>query len=95
MKVVWSPLALAKLAEIAEYIAQDKATAAESWVNELFDKAALLSSMPQMGRVVPELPNMHYRELIIGNYRVIYSANQQITVLTVRHCRQLLDETSI
>ncbi|WP_337842459.1 type II toxin-antitoxin system RelE/ParE family toxin [Rheinheimera sp.] len=41
MKVVWSPLALAKLSEIAAYIAQDKATAAESWVNELFDKAAL------------------------------------------------------
>ena len=39
MKVVWSPLALQKLGDAAEFIALDNPSAAENWVNEVFDKA--------------------------------------------------------
>ena len=57
MKVVWSPLALQKLGDAAEFISLDNPPAAEKWVNEVFDKTELLGSMPEMGRFVPEMPH--------------------------------------
>jgi plasmid stabilization system protein ParE len=31
-----------------------------------------LSNFPQRGRVVPEFPDGPYREILVGQYRVIY-----------------------
>ncbi|WP_231872585.1 type II toxin-antitoxin system RelE/ParE family toxin [Marinomonas gallaica] len=56
MKVVWSPLALQKLGDEAEFISLDNPSAAEKWVNEVFNKTELLGSMSEMGRFVPEIP---------------------------------------
>jgi plasmid stabilization system protein ParE len=95
MKVVWSPLALQKLGDAAEFIALDNQLAAENWVNEVFDKAELLSTMPEMGRMVPELPNTNYREIIFGHYRVIYSLSFEVRILTVRNCRQRLSKDDL
>lgn len=90
MKVVWSPLAIEKLEAIAKFIALDKPTAAENWVNDIFDRAELLGSQPESGRQVPELLGISYREVIFGNYRIIYKVGSGIKILTLRNCRQLL-----
>jgi len=37
LKVVWSPLALDKLETTAKFIALDKPSAADKWVNDVFD----------------------------------------------------------
>ncbi len=37
MNVVWSPLALEKLGDAADFIALDNPVAAEKWVNEVLD----------------------------------------------------------
>lgn len=95
MKVVWSPLALQKLGDAAEFIALDNPLAAENWVREVFDKAELLSTKPEMGRMVPELPNTNYREIIFGHYRVIYSLSFEVRILTVRNCRQKLSKGNV
>ena len=71
MKVVWSPLALDKLETTAQFIALDKSSAADKWVNDIFDRTELLGSQPELGREVPELLGSHYRELIFGNYCII------------------------
>ncbi len=90
MKVVWSPLALEKVRSIAEFIALDKPSAAIDWANSVFDLAECISSQPEMGRVVPELKGKGYREIIFGNYRIIYKLSGTVQILTVRNCRQLL-----
>jgi hypothetical protein len=36
MKIIWSPLAIDRASEIAEYIAQDKLSAAEKWISTVF-----------------------------------------------------------
>nr|WP_199246943.1 type II toxin-antitoxin system RelE/ParE family toxin [Vibrio mimicus] len=95
MKVVWSPLALQKLGDATEFIVFDNPSAAKKWVNEVFDKTELLGSMPEMGRMVPEMPHTTYREIIFGHYRIIYSLGHEIRVLTVRNCRQLLTEHDV
>ncbi len=91
MKIVWSPLSVARAAEIAEYIAQDKPSSAEKWINEVFTKVEQLKSSPEMGRMVPEISDSHYRELIYWNYGIIYRlAKEQISILTIRHGKQIL-----
>ncbi len=91
MKIIWSPLAIDRVAEIANYIAQDKPTAAEKWVDEVFSKVEVLISSPKLGRVVPEINKDQYREVIYGNYRIVYRIEEKhISILTVRHGKQLL-----
>ena len=91
MNIVWSPLAVDRASEIAEYIAQDKPSAAEKWINTVFSKVEQLKSSPEIGRVVPEIRNDQFRELIYGNYRIIYRIEKtQISILSIRHGKQIL-----
>jgi len=91
MKIVWSPLAVDRVSEIAGYIAQDKPSAAEKWINTVFSKVEQLKSSPEIGRIVPEIRNDQFRELIYGNYRIIYRIEKkQISILTIRHGKQIL-----
>ncbi len=91
MNIVWSPLAVDRASEIASYIAQDKPSAAEKWIKTVFSKVEQLKSSPELGRIVPEIRNTQFRELIYGNYRIIYRVEaEQISILTIRHGQQLL-----
>ena len=91
MKILWSPLAIERVSEIAVYIARDNPDAAENWVNTIFKKVEDLESFPESGRIVPETENKTIRELIYGNYRLIYRLEEKrISVLTVRHGKQIL-----
>ncbi|MFZ2397894.1 MAG: type II toxin-antitoxin system RelE/ParE family toxin [Smithella sp.] len=91
MKIVWSPLAVDRASEIADYIAQDKPSAAVNWIDTVFAKVEQLKSSPEIGRIVPEIRNKQFRELIYGNYRIIYRIEKkQISVLTIRHSKQIL-----
>jgi plasmid stabilization system protein ParE len=91
VKTVWSPLAVDRVSEIAGYIAQDNPVAAESWINTVFKKVEDLKAFPESGRIVPETDNKTIRELIYGNYRIIYRLEEKrLSVLTVRHGKQVL-----
>ena len=91
MNIVWSPLAVNRASEIACYIAQDKPSAAEKWIKTVFSKVEQLKFSPEIGRIVPEIRNNQLRELIYGNYRIIYRIEaEQISILTIRHGKQIL-----
>lgn len=46
-----------------------------------------LRTMPHIGRIVPELVNYDFREIIYQNYRVVYRivSNEDIEILAVLH----------
>ena len=91
MKIVWSPVALGRALEIANYIARDKPSTAEKWIDTIFSKVEQLKTSPEMGRIVPEINNRQFREILYGNYRIIYRIEKkQISILTVRHGKQIL-----
>jgi toxin ParE1/3/4 len=91
MNIVWSPLAVDRASEIAGYIANDKPSAAEKWIKAVFSKVEQLKSSPELGRIVPEIGNNQFRELIYGNYRIIYRLEaKRISILTIRHGMQIL-----
>ena len=91
MNIVWSPLAVDRASEIAGYIAQDNPSAAEKWIKTVFSKVEQLKSSPEIGKAVPEIGNNQFREIIYGNYRIIYRIEtEQISILTIRHGKQIL-----
>ena len=91
MRLIWSPLAVEQISEIAGYIARDNPIAAEKWVTNIFAMVERLSEFPESGRLVPEMRNIMFREIINGNYHVIYKyENSTVSILTVRHGKQLL-----
>ncbi len=91
MRILWSPLAVDRVLEIAGYIARDNPTTAEAWTTTVFEKVGGLKALPESGRIVPETSDKRIRELIYGNYRIVYRVEEnRISVLTVRHGKQIL-----
>lgn len=91
MKVIWSPLALERVNEIADYIAEDNVEAARLFLIDIFGAVDRLQNFPNSGRVVPEVKRPNIREIIFKNYRVIYRTEaKKVSVLTVRHGKQRL-----
>ncbi|EGN74811.1 plasmid stabilization system protein [Idiomarina sp. A28L] len=95
MKLVWSPLALERVESIAQYIAEDKPSAALYWVDGLFSCVDRLAEFPESGRVVPEVRLQRIREVMFGSYRVIYSVTNRVDILTVRRSSQLLKASEL
>lgn len=96
MRVEWSPLALDRVIDIAEYIGQTSKSAARKWIDGLFRATKPLETFPQLGRRVPELQRKNIREIRYSTYRIIYRIEAlQIGILTVRHIKQLLSEEDL
>lgn len=84
MKVLWAEQAFARLAEIQSYISADDPVAATRFVGRIIERTFLLARTPRMGRIVPELPGAGLRELVLGNYRIVYRVHgAAVQVLTV------------
>jgi toxin ParE1/3/4 len=96
MKIRWSPLSLNRIVKIAGFIAEDKSDASEQWVDSIFKSVENLMEFPEMGRIVPEIQRKEIREILTGNYRIIYRIDKDlISVLTVRHGKQLLSKKDL
>ena|SRR5438093_12519672 len=91
MKVVWTEQAWECLAQIESFIARDDPEAASRLVDMLIDQAESLVHHPDRGRRLPEIPGSGLRELLVGNYRIVYRrVSKAIEVLTVFEGHRLL-----
>lgn len=89
--VRWTEPARDDLSEIYDFIARDSPHAAQALVERVLRATERLASFPESGRLVPELPDLGYRELLVGNYRVQYRIQANtIWIGTVIHGRRLL-----
>jgi toxin ParE1/3/4 len=96
MRINWSPLALERITDIADFISQDKPKAALNWIDSVFDSIDKISSFPKNGRIAPEVNREDIRETFVGDSRVIFRLQKkQISVLTVRHGKQLLSTKNL
>ncbi|MFA6174360.1 MAG: type II toxin-antitoxin system RelE/ParE family toxin [Kiritimatiellales bacterium] len=85
-RILWTAPAVSDLDSIREYIARDSEVYADSVLSEIFDAVDQLLTYAESGRVVPELNEKQTRELIAGNYRVMYDIQADtIRILTVLH----------
>ena len=85
-EVKWTPQAASDLEAIAEFIALDSVAYARKFAATIFESTDQLKSFPKSGRVVPEYNQDPIRELLKGNYRVIYRVTGEfVEILAVHH----------
>ncbi len=93
MKIVFSSQAKTDLADIVKFIAYDKPQAARKWAAGIRQSVLKLADFPKMGRTVPEFGEETIRELIKGQYRVVYKIDDKkdtIVIITIHHARRPL-----
>ncbi len=91
MKVHWTDNAVVHLLDIYEYIAHDSPIYAKRMVDRITKRSEQIASFPMSGRKVTEYEADDIREIIEKPYRIIYRIKpDQIDVLTIVHCSQLL-----
>ena len=91
MKVTWTEQAWERLLEIERFVARDDPRAAASLVDKLIDRSDGLAEHPERGRRLQELPDSGLRELLVGNYRLVYRRTPKaVEVLTVFEGHRLL-----
>jgi len=84
VKVLWTEQAFLRLTEIESYISLDNPAAAARHTDRLIARASVLAEQPYVGRTLPELPGSELRELVEGNYRMVYRVREKrVEVLTV------------
>ena len=91
VKIVWSPLARARLKEIRAYVALDKPEAAERLAMRIVAVVEALRNYPHLGRAGAE-PGI--RELIIGGtpYIILYRVQgRRVIIHTIWHSAQKRD----
>jgi toxin ParE1/3/4 len=93
-QVRWTLQAADDLERIAQFIARDSSQYASLFVIDVLDSVGRLADFPQSGRVVPEMNCPNIREIILGNYRIIYRLKTDLVeILTIHHGARLLDRT--
>ena len=97
VRINWTFQARDDLHNIADYISNDSKRYARLQVVRLKNKTHLLKSHIRIGRIVPELNIENIRELIEGNYRIIYKivSEEQVDILTVHHSARDLSKREI
>jgi toxin ParE1/3/4 len=97
VKIVWTELSILDLKEIFDYIADDSSRFASITANRIYNRVQPISDNPYMGRMVPEFNEKLIRELIEGNYRIIYRiiSDIQVDILRVYHVARLLKKNNL
>ena len=96
VEVRWTLQAAEDLESIADFISKDSPHYARLFVIDVLEAVERLSNFPKLGRIVPEVDDPVIREIILGNYRIIYRATDDSPeVLTVYHGARLLDPSKI
>ncbi len=84
MKVRWTPRAVEDLKSIARFIGLDNPAASRRFADKLKRRAESVRRFPNRGRVVSEFDREDVRELIEGNYRIVYRVKKDaISILSL------------
>lgn len=92
VEINWTPQSLYDIDNIAEFIARDSVKYANVQTQRFFDAVEILNTHPKAGRIVPEISDYKIREIISGNYRIVYKIlnKNRIDILTIHHSKRLL-----
>mgnify|MGYP002387125082 CR=1 FL=1 len=91
VRLVWTPEAKEDVRKIRDYVAKDSPGAAKALANRIKETAQRLRDSPLFGAEVPEFGRPEIREVLVGNYRIIYVPGKSaVTILRVFHGSRLL-----
>jgi toxin ParE1/3/4 len=92
-EIRWTDQALDDLDAACEYIARDAPRSADELAARVTRSIARLADFPRSGRMVPERGRDDIREVIVGNYRIIYRLRGDLVeIVTIHHGARLLGD---
>lgn len=93
MKVKFTPSARNQFLSALSYIRRDKPSAAINFRHKAETILRRLEKFPESGRIIPEFPELPYREVIVPPYRFFYKSKDNIVwIVAVWHGAQLPKE---
>jgi len=97
VQINWTHQAKNDLKKISEYISKDSKRYARLQIAKLRARTIILKSQTESGKVVEELNDTSIRELVEGNYRIIYKvvSLERVDILTVHHAARDLFKRKI
>ena len=87
VQIRWLSEAKIDLKEIFDYISLDSKRYAKLQVNRIRKRTSILKSQPRVGKMVDEIEIPEIRELIQGNYRIVYRVvnDNLVHIIMVHH----------
>ena len=97
VQINWTEQAKTDLKEIADYISIDSVKYAQYQILRIISAAKNLKNFARLGKIVPEIRDSKIRELVTGNYRIIYLIvnDRRIDILTIHHSARDLSKRKI
>ena len=93
MKIRFTPSARTQFLSALSYIRRDKPSAAADFRDRTEKILRRLEDFPESGRIIPEFPELPYREVIISPYRFFYKIKADVVwIVAVWHGAQLPKE---
>jgi toxin ParE1/3/4 len=91
-RLIWTNQSVEDLENIYNFISKDSPTYAKRQIIRIRDRARLLKTQPNLGRVVPEFDDKKLHEIILGSYRIIYQIqmNELVEIITIFHSSRIL-----
>ena len=90
MKVLFTPLGRTQFLAAIAYIFRENPGAALAFRDKAGKILARLNKFPQSGRLLPEFPDLPFREVIIAPYRFFYRVkDKSVWIVAVWHSAQL------
>jgi len=91
--VLFTPAAREQSLAALAYIAADDPAAARSLRDRAEASLSRLADYPESGRVLPEFPDLPFREVVVAPYRFFYRVKDDaVWVVAAWHSAQLPDE---
>ena len=92
MKVRFTPTGRSQFLGVLSYIQRENPQAAVEFRRRAEKVLRRLERFPTSGRIIPEFPELPYREVIVAPYRFFYRVKGRIVwVVAVWHGAQLPD----
>jgi len=93
----WTDQSITDLINISDFIAKDSRKYARITISKIRTSAKQVREFPMLGRIVPEINLPEIREIIVGNFRLIYFIvdNERIDILSVFHSSRLMNVQEI
>jgi len=90
LKILFTPSGRTQFLSAIAYIHRDNPGAALAFRDKAGKILARLGKFPESGRILPEFPDLPFREVIIAPYRFFYRVkDKMIWIVAVWHSAQL------
>ena len=90
MKILFTPSARLQFLEAIEYIRRDNQAAASDFRDKAEKSLSRLKKFPESGRLLPEFPDLPFREVVVPPYRFFYRVKDEtVWIVAVWHGAQL------